>query len=221
VGIGLVASVPFSFAGGKGLVLYFSRKTADPNQLQFPDNVEYLLSSASLVGASFVIRKSRTHAKERIKASGSKMKALLRSDMLQWKSLTMWTSLLSDGSLLERLRDAAASERAAAERGNVIAADEPGTAAAPGHPRQQVILTAARDAASRVAGAAQRLSVGVLRQAQNAPQKWQGAGLCGPPSQPWSTVLFLCIGVFLAMLTVLKVEKALEAGDESCQFQGR
>lgn len=62
LGIGLVASVPFSFIDARGLVLYYSRRTANPDLLQSPTNVRYLISSADLIGAVFSIRKSRDHS---------------------------------------------------------------------------------------------------------------------------------------------------------------
>merc|ERR1711957_516030 len=52
----------------------------------------------------------------------------------------------------------------------------------------------------------------------NSRRKWKGCHLHGPPCQPFSTSLFSFVGVFLAMLAVLKLEKAFKMGESGFHF---
>lgn len=62
LGIGLVASVPFDFQEQRGIVLYYSRSTANTERLRSASNERYMIASADLIGAVYCIRKARSES---------------------------------------------------------------------------------------------------------------------------------------------------------------
>lgn len=108
LGIGLVASVPFSFQDGKGIVLYFSRSTANAELLRAVHNERYLIGSTDLIGANYAIRKSRGHASELRKNMFRDAIKKVRKELLQepmsFASIVMSTA---DMEQLRRERQAA------------------------------------------------------------------------------------------------------------------
>ena len=58
-GMGLVAAVPFSHDNQRGIVLFYSRPTANVELLRSSNNERFMLGATDLIGATYTIRKSR------------------------------------------------------------------------------------------------------------------------------------------------------------------
>ena len=58
VGIGLVAAVPFSHDDQRGIVLFYSRSTANVELLRSSNNTRFMLGATDLIGATYAIRKA-------------------------------------------------------------------------------------------------------------------------------------------------------------------
>ena len=194
IGIGLVAAVPFSFIDGKGMVLYYTRSTADPEKLQSSSNVSYMINSADLVGAIFAIRKSRDSVLETKRnmclESFRKVKRAILEEV-KGAAMVPGASLLSmvlDEEIMEELRVQRAAEQEQHGDGwNGTTAPE-------------------RRLTAKVAKLASR----GLRRLNNSRRKWEGSHLHAPPRQSFSVSLFAFVGVFLTMLTILYLEMSVE-----------
>ena len=204
VGIGLVASVPFLSLDGKGIVLYFSRQTADPKLLQSPINVRFMTSSANLIGAGFLIRKSRDHLSEVKRKQYVNSVRKVKKEMFKGagRGACSIASMVLDQEVMESLRTKHAVENTAKCGDGLNGVQED--------------LVAVK-IAKRVC----LFSGQSLKRIVNSRKKWRGSHFHGPPRQSFSASLFAFAGVFLVMFTILKVEKALEEVDSNFHFDGR
>mmetsp|Transcript_17932 Transcript_17932/g.39092 ORF Transcript_17932/g.39092 Transcript_17932/m.39092 type:complete len:587 (+) Transcript_17932:75-1835(+) len=189
LGIGLVASVPFSFQDGKGIVVYYSRSTADVQMLRCSTNERYLVGSTDLVGANYAIQKAREQASELRKELIQEARRKLRKEFI--KEQETFASLIMNPKTMEELKRASMSPQDAETAG--LGASVP-----------------------RVDRHAMRLAKIVCKHSRKIPvrvtnslKKWKGAKLHGPMRQSFGDCLFCFVGVFLTMLAVLKVQKSV------------
>ena len=210
VGIGIVASVPFFFDSAKGLMLYFYRKSADMTRVLSHDNAEYLVSSASLVGSSFAIRKTRDRLKELRQSRHKKNIGRIRRNVVKMRAQT-WASFVMDKEMVNMLRnDVNLHQRTHGPKPDAI--DVP----------SQISRCLPEDLMSvKISKKVQELGIQGLHHLNKSRKKWRGAGLHGPSRRPFSASLFSFAGVFLVMATVLQLERVLKALNGNLDFKGR
>ncbi len=183
LGIGLVASVPFSFQDGRGIVLYYSRSTADVEMLHSVSNERYLVGSTDLVGANYAVRKARAHStglrNDLFREAVKKVRKELLHEKLDFASMVL------NKDELDKLRKAQEEN----ELGTSVPRDD--------------------NCAVKLAKKTYAFSVHTLKQVKKSHRKWKGANLHGPPRQSFSDCFFCFTGVFLTMLTILKVAKSI------------
>ena len=113
LGIGLVAAVSFSFLEQNGIVLYYSRSTANTEKLRSRSNERYLIASADLIGANYCIRKARQESANMRKTLFREAVKKVKKELL--RKGTSFASMCLDQDQLEKLkiereREAAQSE---------------------------------------------------------------------------------------------------------------
>mmetsp|Transcript_4142 Transcript_4142/g.7341 ORF Transcript_4142/g.7341 Transcript_4142/m.7341 type:complete len:581 (+) Transcript_4142:47-1789(+) len=190
LGIGLVASVPFSFQDGKGIVVYYSRSTADVEMLRHSANERYLVGSTDLVGANYSIQKAREQASEVRKELIREARRKLRKEFI--KEQQSFASLILNPNTMEKLKKASMMCPQDAEMAGLGASV----------PRvDHYAVTLAKTVCKHSRKVPIRLTTSL--------KKWKGAKLHGPPRQSFGDCFFCFIGVFLTMLALLKVEKSV------------
>lgn len=103
LGIGLVATVSFSFLEQNGIVLYYSRSTANTERLRSKSNERYLIASADLIGANYCIRKVREECANMRKTMFRDAIKKVKKELLN-KKTTSLVSMCLDQDQLEKLR---------------------------------------------------------------------------------------------------------------------
>jgi len=188
LGIGIVAAVPFCFQDEKGMVMYFSRSTADVNLLHAESNKRCLLGSADLIGANYAIRKARKESDELRKNRYQKAIRTARKEFLREKICL--ASMVMNKDHMEHLK-----KQREMEVSHIFGEKESDT---------HVL-------AVKVANSAYRVGRLILKRIIISQRKWRGARLNGPPRKPFSNCLFSFAGAFLTMLTILKIAKSVQA----------
>lgn len=183
-GIGIVGAVPFCVQEERGMVLYFSRSTADTTLLHASSNERCLLGSADLIGATHAIRKARKESDElRLKRFQKSIK-VARKEFL--KEELCLGALVMDKDHMKHLKNQRELETAQYFEQNDLGF--------------QIL-----------AKKAQRTSRLILKRIIVSQRKWRGARLHGPPRKSFSDCLFSFTGAFLTMLALLKIAKSLKA----------
>lgn len=103
LGIGIVAAVSFSFLEQNGIVLYYSRSTANTERLRSKSNERYLIASADLIGANYCIRKARQESASMRKTMFRDAIKKVKKELLH-KKTTSFASMCLDQDQLEKLR---------------------------------------------------------------------------------------------------------------------
>ncbi|KAL7466495.1 hypothetical protein ACHAXS_006793 [Conticribra weissflogii] len=201
IGLGLVAAVPFSFQDQRGMVLYYSRKTAKVDRLRSETNERYLVGAADLIGASYAIHKSREEAAELRRQMFREAVLKVRKDFEKHRSKVgpRLESLVLDKEKLKKYKEE--QDRLAEEeqmRGTWTWGDSP----------LLRVDRAIADLARRAVG----FGTWCLRRIDTSRKKWGGAHLLGPPRQSIGDCAFCFVGVFLAMLTILRIGTAVNDG---------
>mmetsp|Transcript_16360 Transcript_16360/g.34538 ORF Transcript_16360/g.34538 Transcript_16360/m.34538 type:complete len:568 (+) Transcript_16360:399-2102(+) len=197
IGLGLVATVPFSFQDQRGIVLYYSRKTAKIDRLRSKINERYLIGAADLIGASFAIHKSREEAAEMRRQMFREAVQKVKKDFKNNRSGLgpRLESLVLDREVLRKYKE----EQARLEE------EEQGTW---GPPRvDKAIANLGRNVVS--------FGKWCLRRVDTSRKKWGGAHLLGPPRQSIGDCTFCFVGVFLAMLSLLRIATAVNGNDRT------
>ena len=84
LGIGIVATVPFSFHGRSGIVMFMSRSTCNIDNLRSTANEDFLIAAADLCGASYAIRiprkKVSTIRKDMLRSAARKLISAMKKN---------------------------------------------------------------------------------------------------------------------------------------------
>ena len=104
LGIGIVAAVSFSFLEQNGIVLYYSRSTANTERLRSNSNERYLIASADLIGANYCIRKARQESASMRKTMFRDAIKKVKKELLHKKSTSFASMWCLDQDQLEILR---------------------------------------------------------------------------------------------------------------------
>lgn len=198
LGVGLVGAVPFSFQDERGIVLYFSRSTANVELLRARRNERYLIGSTDLIGANFSIRKARKESSEARKDLLRKSVQKVRKELLNENKHSL-SSMVFNTEDMQKLREQRRREAAQSVDEHIL-------------PRVDKF-------AVQMAKKAFTFGKRMARLANNSRRKWRGAKLHGPPRQSFSDCLTSFIGVFLTMLTILKIAKSVRT-DSKFDFDG-
>ena len=189
---------------GKGLMLYFSRRTCDPKLLRAPDNVRYMISAANQVGASVSIRKSQDRLsrlrKERYRKSVRQIRKAFLNRRRNFSSMASMTLDLEVMASLQAQRAAEYMKQCEDRHGTTSQEDF-------------VAVQMTREGF--------RWGARGLRRVLNSTRKWRGSKLHGPPRQSLRASLFVFVGVFLTMLAILAVEEVLREAGGGFHFEGR
>mmetsp|Transcript_16960 Transcript_16960/g.40601 ORF Transcript_16960/g.40601 Transcript_16960/m.40601 type:complete len:574 (-) Transcript_16960:97-1818(-) len=196
IGIGLVAAVPFSFQEERGIVLYFSRGSANTEMLRASSNERFLIISADVIGANFSIRKAREESVQARRKMFQESIKKVRKEMFQEKPSL--AQAVMDKDFMAKLREQAAREAAQSEEGNI--------------PRMDTF-------AVKMAKYAVKFGKRMFKRVNNSRRKWRGAKLHGPPRQSFKDCLFAFTGAFLTMLTILKIASSVRT-DSKFDFDG-
>lgn len=192
IGIGLVGSVPFSFQDESGLVCFFSRYGADLTLLRSSMNEGFLIGSTDLIGSQIAIRKNRKECaalrRELFVRAIQKVRKEFRKNRVQ-----TFMDLATDKSTLDSL---ARKQREEA----------------------QSPLLGQDHVVTRVKKHVIKVGKKVLKRMNNSRKKWKGTDVEGPVGQSFSDSAFLVFGVFVTMLTVLKVQNAINDADADETF---
>ncbi|KAL9180346.1 hypothetical protein ACHAXT_008316 [Thalassiosira profunda] len=197
LGIGLVAAVPFQFQDDcRGIVLFYSRSTANVKTLQSPSNERFLVAASDVIGSNYAVRKARQES------------AAFRRGMFQEGIRKARKELLNDKrSLVSYVKDKEAMDKLRKEK---AAQDAEGG--------DMLDLVRVDRCAVNLAKKAYRIGRNFLRRLNNSRRKWRGAKLHGPPRQSWTDSLAVFVGVFLTMLILLKVDKVAAQADSKFDF---
>jgi len=194
VGIGLVACVPFSFEEEKGIVLYYSRSSANADMLRATHNERFLIGSTDLIGANYAIRRARDHSAELRKNMFKEAIKKVRKELLHEKMSL--SSMVMNTENLEKLRKEKAAQDAEANSNSF-------GAQAPSFNSFVELFRKVRKA-----------GVWGLKRINYSRRKWRGTRLHGPPRQSFYDCLFCFIGVYITMLAILKFAKSLNSSNK-------
>lgn len=188
IGIGIVAAVPFCFQEERGLVLYFSRSTADVDSLRHASNERCLLGSTDLIGANHVIRNARKESDER--RENRHRKSLRTARKMFIKETKSLAAMVLNKEDIEELRKQRQREmevsRGFAEK------------------------LGPRRLAARMSCAVHQFGKLIMKRIIISRRKWGGAKLNGPPRKSMIDCLFSGTGAFLTMLALLKMNQSLQ-----------
>ncbi|KAL7536995.1 hypothetical protein ACHAXR_007527 [Thalassiosira sp. AJA248-18] len=199
LGIGLVAAVPFNSLNQRGIVLYYSRSTADVEQLRSASNQRFMLAFTDLIGANFGIRMVREESTALRRNLFLEAIKKVRKELLHDQSSSLATMVMDK----ERMEELKKKREEAAQS-----------------PEEHDLIPRVDRLAVTFAKRAYTVGKSFLRRANNSRKKWRGAKLHGPPRQALDDCLFTFLGSFLTMLTVLKIAKSLEEADGDFAFDG-
>lgn len=192
LGLGLVAAVPFSFVHDRGIVLYYSRSTANLEGLRSESNARCLMGSTDLIGATYAIKRARKESTELRKKKFHKSIRTVRRELLHG-SHSLLALLVANTEHMEKLRLEKEREAALSVLAN---ADGWGLK---GGRVDQLAHTIAEKAFS--------FGQTVLKRIRVSRKKWGGAKLNGPPRQSFSDCIFAFTGVFITMLAILHIAR--------------
>lgn len=220
LGIGIVATIPFSYHGRNGIVLFMSRSSCNVDRLRSTANENFLIAAADLMGASFAIRIPRQEVanirREMLRNAIRKLMKLIKTNkgkrlesivsdmesegMNPTKSFAHFMFItcsddISDGAEVE---EASHASSRGSERNRRPARTISAYASSSG-----LLL---RDGWSTLSTVANRVS----RRIVNSIRKWEGARLLGPARMSANDCVIIFIMVTLTMLTILRVNDALE-----------
>ena len=111
IGIGIVGTVPFSFQEERGIVLYYSRSSANTALLRESSNEAYLMSCANVIGAVYANQKARRERARSRRISVQKSITKVRKVLLQKQSIG-FGDILMNKDLMMQLREQRNKERA-------------------------------------------------------------------------------------------------------------
>jgi len=193
IGIGLVGAVSFSFQEERGLVIFFSRYNADLTLLRSSLNEGFLIGSTDLIGSQIAIRKNRQGCAAMRRQMFVRAIEKVKKDFRKSRVQT-FADLASNRSTLDFL---AKQQREEAQS-----------------PLEQDTI------ATRAKKKVVELGKKAWKRMNNSRKKWKGTNLEGPPRQTYGEAAFLVFGVFVTMLTVLKVANVIKSADEDFGFDG-
>lgn len=213
LGIGLVATVPFTFQGRHGIVLYMSRSTANLERLRAEENENYLVGATDLIGASFAIRIPRARCarvrKEVFRSAVEKVKKEIRSK----KGQKFFSVSVQEENDESRLPNDDNDDDAGDNEGNYSSIRD--------IPETWRRTATTFEAYSQLASYhLQNYTKYITRLLQNSVRKYRGAGLHGPPRQSLAEAVAVFTGVFVVMLSLVSAQGRLQEYSEAWSSNG-
>lgn len=206
LGIGSVGASSFSYGVDRGVVLYYSRTTANNESLRSSTNEQYMMDYADFIGASLKFIKNRgecadmrrkmlVNAIEKVRADVAKRQARRALG-----SLDLLSSAVLDKEKMSQLRDMMSMQDLEAEQ-------------------QQTPKHTLCETAERFKNKIVHICYTAARRVKKSPKKWKGAHMHGPDRHSLSDAAVVFVWVFVVMLVILKLSTAL-AGGQVFAFDG-
>lgn len=209
LGIGIVATIPFSYHGRNGIVLFMSRSSCNVDRLRSTANENFLIAAADLVGASFAIRIPRQEVanirREMMRTAVRKLTTIIKTN--KGKRLESIVSNMESKGMKPTKSFANVMFNKCSDMTDGAEVEDASQASSrgPDHRRRPTGLLL-RNGWSTMSTVASRFS----RRIVNSIRKWEGARLKGPARMSANDCVIIFIMVTLAMLTILRVNDALE-----------
>eukprot|EP00984_Skeletonema_dohrnii_P020841 scaffold10267_cov120-Skeletonema_dohrnii-CCMP3373.AAC.5 len=216
LGIGIVATVPFSYHGRNGIVLFMSRSTCSVDRLRSTANENFLIAAADLIGASFAIRIPRKEVanirKEMMRSAVRKLMSLIKNNkgrnlgsiVQNMRSKGMQPSDSFANVLFKNCSDVTdgveETQGVKVSQSSIRGSERPWR-----HPVHSATVYS-RSGWSSMSTIAHRFS----RRIVNSIRKWEGARMKGPARMSAPDCAIIFIMVTLAMLTILRMNDAFE-----------
>jgi len=216
LGIGIVATVPFSYHGRNGIVLFMSRSTCSVDRLRSTANENFLIAAADLIGASFAIRIPRKEVanirKEMMRSAVRKLMSLIKTNkgrhlgsiVQNMRSEGMQPSDSFANVLFKKCSDV--TDRVEDAQGVKVSQSSIRRSERPWRHPVHSATVFGRSGWSSMSTIAQRVS----RRIVNSIRKWEGARMKGPARMSAPDCAIIFIMVTLAMLTILRMNDAFE-----------
>lgn len=201
LGIGLVASVGFSSLDERGIVLYYSRSTASMERLRADSNEHFLVGATNLIGASFAIRKPREECAELRKEMFRTAIRKVRMELKKKKKMSLGSIVLDKDEMAKLVAEL---NREDAQNHD----EEKSWASQTLHTTMQIVKRPGKFV-YKVGKKTYKLGKKVAMRLNSSRKKWGGAKMHGPPRQSVQDCVFVFVGVFLCMLTMLKISTSL------------
>ncbi|KAL7500332.1 hypothetical protein ACHAWT_010498 [Skeletonema menzelii] len=208
LGIGIVATVPFSFHGRSGIVMFMSRSTCNIDRLRSTANENFLIAAADLCGASFTIRIPR---KKVANIRKDMMRSAVRKLMKQIKSNkgrnheSIVANMKNEGMLPTKSFANAIFNKCS------DVTDGAGTPEIEDSHGSMTGRARCRNGWPIMSNIAQRVS----RRIVNSIRKWEGARLKGPARMKASECVTIFLTSTVAMLAILRMNDAIENAQAS------
>ncbi len=215
LGIGIVATIPFSSLGRNGIALFMSRSSCNVDRLRSTANETFLIAAADLMGASFAIRIPRHEVanirKETMRNAVRKLTKLIKKNkgkrlgsiVANMKSEGMHPTKSFANVMFNKcsdMTDEAETLEVRTSQGSIRGSERRS------RPAHTIMTACGRDGWPTMSTVAHRVS----RRIVNSIRKWEGARLKGPARMSATDCAIIFIMVTLAMLTILRVNDSLE-----------
>jgi len=228
LGIGLVATVPFSLQGRNGIVLFMSRSTACIERLRAPENERYLISATDLIGAAFAIRIPRRHcAKIRsdlFRSAVEKVKRELRSK--KPRNVADVVLEVADRrredrfSFLERIEDDREEQNTPQCAPQIASKTSFGSQMSKIPDAWKRALSPCEAFAQNATDAIRCFASYVSTKLKKSIRKYRGAGVLAPPRHSLFESITIFAGVFLVMLALVGFNHCLGVLEPEFTYEG-
>ncbi|KAL7464331.1 hypothetical protein ACHAXS_004661 [Conticribra weissflogii] len=228
LGIGLVATVPFTLQGRNGIVMFMSRSTACIERLRAPENERYLISATDLIGAAFAIRIPRRNcAKIRsdlFRSAVEKVKRELRSkkprNFADVVLEVAYRRREDRFSFLERIKDSGEEQDTPQCVPQIASKTSFGSQSSKIPDAWRRALSPCEAFAQNASDAIRFFAHHVTVKLKNSIRKYRGAGVLAPPRHSLVESLTIFVGVFLVMLALVGFNQFLGVLEPDLTYEG-